>query len=248
MNRLFTIFIILLISATASNSQFLRHTSVAVGLSTTQILGSNPGKLSIQPSGEVEPYVFGGGFIGALPGLEIRLTVPIDEERRWRVPFGVDFQFYSAKERVPVGSYIEDHWEHTFEVVTPYIGLSYVMQDLKFLKAKTYLSCELRVASISNITSIWREHYLIKEYWDLDTTIFNPTKPETTRFGGILRAGVEGKLFDPIQLNASIGLSLMNVFGRDDSRKELLTPFRLFEMRESYVWNLNFSLLFQYTF
>jgi hypothetical protein len=64
----------------------------------------------------------------------------------------------------------------------------------------------------------------------------------------LARVGVEGMLFDPIQLNASVGLSCMNLIGRDDTRRELLTPFKWLEVKESYVWNLNFSLLFQYTF
>lgn len=236
----------MLFASSIANSQFLRHTSIAVGLSTTQIMGDNAGRLPLQPSGEVEPYVFGGGFLGAQPGIEFRITVPLDEERRWRVPFGLDYQFYSAKDRMPVGSSIVDYRDHSLQVITPYAGLSYVLQDFRFLKAKTYVSLEFRAAMINNVKSIWREDYLYFE--DLDTTIVYRTKPETTRLGGVLKFGVEGKLFDPIQLNANVGLSLMNIVGRDENRRELLTPFRLFEVKESFVLNLNFSLLFQYTF
>ena len=244
MNKIKFTIILLIITVNVSYGQFYKHTSIAVGLSTTQILGNNPGKLSIQPSPTVEPFVFGGGFLGAQPGLELRVTVPIDEEMRWRIPFGIDYQFYSAKERIPVGPYIEDHWVHDFKAITPYIGLSYVMQDLNFIKSKTYVSLEFRAASISNIVSTWEENYAF--FPDLDTLIVNRTKPNATRIGALIRAGVEGKLFDPIKLNASVGLSLMNIMGRDDERRELLTPFKIFETKESLVWNLNFSFLFQY--
>ena len=198
----------------------------------------------MQPSATVEPFVFGGGFLGAQPGLEVRVTVPIDEEQRWRIPFGVDYQFFNAKERIPIGPYIEDHWAHTFTAITPYIGLSYVMQDLNFIKSKTYVSLEFRALSISNISSTWEEKYFF--FPDLDTLINNRTKPNAVRLGALARVGVEGKLFDPIKLNASVGLSLMNLVGKDDSRRELLTPFKIFEIKESYVWNLNFSFLFMY--
>lgn len=245
MRKTYITILLFVFAVNLSNAQFLKNSSLAVGLSTTQILGNNPGALGIQPSGEVEPYVFGGGFIGAQPGLEIRLTIPIDEERRWRIPVGIDYQFYSAKERIPVGHNIEHRRFHSFDVITPYIGLSYVLQELNFLKTKTYLSFEFRSATIKNIDNTWIEDYYFLN--SLDTTIHFPTKPETTRIGGIFRAGVEGILFDPVKINASVGISLMNLIGRNDSRRELLTPFRLFEVKESYVWNLNFSILFQYT-
>jgi hypothetical protein len=246
MNRFFVILFIFGITLSTSYSQFLKYSSLAVGLSTSQIMGNNPGGRSIQPSGQIEPYIFGGGFFGAQPGLEFRLTIPIDEERRWRIPVGLDNQFFSAKERIPVGSYIEDRHIHTLNIVTPYIGISYVMQKLTYLKAKTYVSVELRGANLTNIQYTWKETYFFLP--ELDTVIQKRPKPNTFRLCGLARVGVEGMLFDPIQLNASVGLSCMNLIGRDDTRRELLTPFKWLEVKESYVWNLNFSLLFQYTF
>ncbi len=246
MRKLFTIITLLFVLQSLANSQILKDVSVAFGLTTTQILSDNPAAKSIQPNSDTEPIVFGGGFIGAQPGAELRFTFPIDEDARWRIPFGVDLQFFNAKERVPIGRNIEDRRYHSFEIFTPYIGISYVMQDLKYLKAKTYTSLEIRTAMISNIISRLEEDYYFLDQFD--TTIVYPTKGNATRLGGIARIGVEAMLFEPMQLNASVGLSLMNAFLRNDARKELLTPFKIFETKERYVWNLNFSILFQYTF
>lgn len=246
MKKIFITISLLLALQLDASAQFFKNASVAFGLSTTQIISDNPAGKSIQPSSDSEPIVFGGGFIGAQPGAELRLTFPLDEDARWRIPLGVDLQFFNAKERVPIGRNIEDRRYHSFEIFTPYIGISYVMQDLKYLKAKTYTSIELRAAMISNIISRLEEDYYFLDQFD--TTIVYPTKGNTTRLGGIAKIGVEAMLFDPLQLNASIGVSLMNAFLRNDARKELLTPFKIFEIKERYVWNLNVSVLFQYTF
>lgn len=245
MKKLLTFFILLSFFSSISNAQLFNNVSVALGLSTIQIISDNPASKSIQPSSDTEPIVFGGGFIGAQPGIELRFTFPIDEDARWRIPAGIDLQFFNAKERVPIGRNIEDRRFHSFEIFTPYLGISYVMQDLKYLKAKTYTSLEIRAAMISNIVSRLEEDYYFLDQFD--TTIIYPTKGNATRLGFIGKIGVEAMLFEPLQLNASVGISLMNAFLRDHARRELLTPFKIFETKERYLWNLNFSILFQYT-
>lgn len=244
--KTFTIITLLFTLQSFASSQIFKDVSVAFGLSTTQILSDNPAGKSIQPNNDTEPIVFGGGFIGSQPGGELRFTFPLDEDLRWRIPLGIDLQFFSAKERVPIGRNIEDRRYHSFEIYTPYVGISYVMQDLKYLKAKTYTSFEIRAAMISNIISRLEEDYFFLDQFD--TTIVYPNKGNATRIGGIAKLGVEAMLFEPLQLNASVGVSLMNAFLRDDARRELLTPFKIFETKERYVWNLNVSILFQYTF
>jgi len=246
MKKILTFFILLCSIPNISNAQFFKNASIAFGLSTVQILSDNPASKLIQPTSDTEPIVFGGGFIGAQPGAELRFTFPVDEDARWRIPVGIDLQFFNAKERVPIGRNIEDRRFHSFEIFTPYIGVSYVMQDLKYLNAKTYTSLEIRAAMISNIVSRLEEDYYFLDQFD--TTIVYPTKGNATRLGAIGKIGVEAMLFEPLQLNASVGLSLMNAFFRDDTRRELLTPFKIFETKERFLWNLNISILFQYTF
>mgnify|MGYP001227042251 FL=1 len=227
-------------------AEFLKNSSFAIGLSTTTILGNNPGGKPIVPSSDSDPIVIGGGFYGSQPGLEMRYTIPIDEDNNWRIPVGIDYQFFMAKERLPEGKYIEDKITHTMNLITPYIGISYVLQNLKYLKAKTYVSLEMRATMLRNIDyRLQRDYFYINA---LDTTIVFKTKYEATRLGGVFRVGVEGYLFEPLQLNASVGLSIMNVVGRDNSRYELLTPLTYLETKESYVYNLNISILFQYSF
>ena len=235
-----------IITSQSLNAQIFKNTSVAIGLSTSQLINDNPAAKSIQPSSSDEPIVFGGGFVGAQPGLEVRITTPFTEDERWRIPYGIDYQFYSAKERIPIGRNIEDKRFHSMQIITPFIGVNYVLQDLVYLKAKTYVSAELRLAMINNIVNRLEENYFFLDQFD--TTINYATKGNATRLGGIVRVGVEATLFEPLELNASVGVSLMNAAFRDDARRELLTPFKIFETQERFLWNLNFSLLFQYTF
>lgn len=94
------------------------------------------------------------------------------------------------------------------------------------------------------------DHYKVKvDYLLLDTldvtyNIIN--KKSTTRMGGVIKLGIDGELWDPWYVNISIGLGVMNLFGRKDARGELLTPIRLNEYKENYVYNLLFSMLIQY--
>jgi hypothetical protein len=246
MKRLLISITLFAIIFTNVKAEFLKNSSFAIGLSTNTILGSNPGGKPIVPSTDADPIVIGGGFYGSQPGLEMRYTIPIDEDNNWRIPIGIDYQFFMAKERLPEGKYIEDKITHTMNLITPYVGVSYVLQNLKYLKAKTYISLEMRATMLRNIEyRLQRDYFYINA---LDTTINFKTKPEVTRIGGIFKLGVEGYLFEPLQLNASVGLSMMNLIGRDNKRYELLTPLTYLETKESFVYSLNISILFQYSF
>lgn len=244
--KIIQIFILcLLFVSTTANSQFLKNSSIAVGLSTTQVLGNNPAGKPMVPSSEADPAISGGGFLGAQPGLDFRITIPIDKNQRWRLPFGVDYQFFSARERSPLQN-IEIRITHSLNIVTPYLGLSYVLQDLQMIKTKTYLNLEARMSMINQID--YQVSYDYLNSTQFDTTFTPSTKGNATRFGGLLRVGVESYLFHPLQINASAGVSILNLLGRDDTRYELLTPTTFMEVKESFIWNLNFSIMFQYTF
>lgn len=228
-----------------ANAQLLKNTSFAIGLSTTQVLGKNPAGKPMVPSSEADPAISGGGFLGAQPGIDFRITVPIDENQRWRIPIGIDYQIFSAKERSPMKN-IEVKLSHSLKIITPYLGVSYVIQNLEMIKTKTYASFEARASIINNIDYSFTYDYLNSV--EMDTSFFPKIKGNTTRYGGLLRLGVESFLFNPIQINASVGISIMNLLGRDDARYELLTPTTFMEVKESYIWNMNFSIMFQYTF
>ena len=245
MKKYLIIILCLLFFQIQSNAQLLKNYSFAIGLSTTQVLGKNPAGKPIVPSSDADPAISGGGFLGAQPGIDFRITVPIDQDQRWRIPVGIDYQFFSAKERAPRTN-LEIRISHSMSIITPYMGVSYVIQNLEMIKAKTYASLEARASIISNIDYQFTYDYLRSN--EFDTTFAPKIKGNTTRYGGILRLGVESFLFDPLQINASVGLSIMNLLGRDNSRYELLTPTTFMEVKESYIWNLNFSIMFQYTF
>ncbi|HOV92141.1 MAG TPA: hypothetical protein PLC04_03565 [Candidatus Kapabacteria bacterium] len=245
MKKYFSILLCLIIVNSLANAQFFKNTSIALGLSTSQILGNNPGGKPMLPSSDADPAISGGGFLGAQPGIDFRMTIPVDNKQRWRIPVGVDYQFFSAKERVP-RKYIEIKLNYSFNIISPYIGVSYVLQDLYMIKSKTYASLEARASFINQLDYKITYQYLLDH--SLDTTRYPRTKGNATRLGGMARIGVESYLFYPIQINASVGASLMNLIGRDDKRYELLTPISFMEVKESFVWNLNFSIMFQYTF
>ncbi|MCE5304324.1 hypothetical protein LLG34_01285 [bacterium] len=246
MKKYLIIILVIVFCQVSAHSQFLKNTSFALGLSTSQILGNNPAGKPIVSTGDADPAVIGGGFFGAQPGIDFRVTIPIDKELRWRIPIGLDYQFFSAKERIPTGKNLEVRLRHSLTNVSPYVGVSYVLQNLEMIKAKTYASLEARASFINNI-NYEREHDYLNSN-DLDTTLHEITKSNATRYGGLMRVGVESYLFYPIQINASVGLSVMNLLGRDNARHELLTPTNFMEVQESFIWNLNFSIMFQYTF
>lgn len=218
----------------------------AIGLSTTQIMGNNRGAKAFASTDPDLDAEYGGSFGDAQPGIEFRVTIPLDEEANFRLPFGFDYQFFGAKERLPLSEVVEQRFRHALNIASPYLGIHYVFVRFPLAESKLYAGLEARASYIHDILISLETRYSNNP--DLDEYLEAPTKDESWRFGGMFRIGAEGTIIDNYQVNLSAGFSIMNLIGADDERGELLTPLKTFDVEESLVSNFHVSLLIQYTF
>jgi hypothetical protein len=226
------------------NAQFISKYQIAFGFITTQILGNNPATMPIVSSSDVADAVTGGSFPMSQPGLEFRMTFPIDEDNNLRVPFSIDYTFFGGKERLNYNRNIVDYFSHTLNVFGINTGIQYVFLEIPFARAKVYTGIDARITSIHNIGVEWYRDYLNPVFSD---EIYNyNTKPNTWRLGGAINLGAEGRLINKWYINFGGSLMINNLIGRDNSRGELFTPITMFETGESLVYSFQFHLLIQY--
>lgn len=248
-NYFFPLFIIcfFILSSTAK-SQFDQELKIALGLSTVKLMGDDKGgngKRIFPVPGSDE--MFGGSFDQSQPGIELRLTFPIDDDQKFRFPVGIDYQFYSAKEVAADYAYYEK-LHHSLNVLSVYFGVHWAFVEFPLADAIGYIGLEARTSYLHRISlvweRIWRNPEIPTEHHAF--TLKERGKDDTFRFGGLLRIGIEGDLIDRFQINPSFGFSIMNLLNRNNERGELLTSFNLFDVRESFVFNYHVSILIQY--
>ncbi len=234
-----------LISSTAQ-SQFDRDYKIALGLSTVKLMGENPGGFRIFRFPDSNKPL-GGSFDQSQPGIELRLTMPIDEGQTFRFPVGIDYQFYSAKEVAAAGPYyVKLH--HRLDVLSAYFGIHWVFVKFPLANALGYIGLEARTSYINGVSLEWERVFTV---YDIPTIKGDyPTKysgkVNALRFGGSLRIGIEGDLVDRFQINPSVAFSIMNLLNRNNDRGELITFSKRDESGESFVYNYHISILIQY--
>jgi len=246
-NCFFPLLIIcLFIISSPAKSQFDNEYKIALGLSTVKFIGDNPGALRIFPAQDVKE-IYGGSFDQMQPGIELRLTMPIGDSQDFRIPIGLDYQFYSAREVAANYSYYET-LHHSLDVLSFYFGLQWAFVKFPLANAVGYIGLEARASYLNGISleyeKVWRNPKTPAEYYEF--TLKERGKNNTLRLGGTFRIGIEGDLDDRFQINPSVAFSVMNLLFRNKDRGELLTSFNLFDTRESYVFNYHISILIQY--
>lgn len=235
--------IFFLVSGANTGAQFLSNFAIGAGISTTKIMGDNPGAWQILNK-DTSIYQLGGSFDGPQPGIDIRMTFDMDKRGSIRVPLGFEYTFYSAKERVPIARYLTAFLSNELNVSSIYTGIQYAFVEFPKARAKGYIGFDVRASFIHKATYRYQERYVLNPENDQDITLH--IKEDTWRMGTIFRLGFEGDLYKKMQINVSAGPGMMNLVGRDDERRELLTPKKLFETQESVVWNFYFTLMLQY--
>ncbi len=238
-----TILTILLINASVSEAQFSGDIKVALGLTTTSLLGDNPAKQPMVPRTDEEDAITGGALRNAQPGFEIRFTMPVDAEQKYYVPFSFEYAFFTGRERINRSQYIVDIWTHTLDVISLSSGLHVNFYKMDFANAQIYGGLEGRVSLFNNIETREDRNYL--ENPPLNTTKVITPKENATRIGGTLRFGVEGKLIEILHINAGFSFSALNLIGKDNERGELFTPIKDLETKESTVTTLQVFILLQ---
>lgn len=219
--------------------------TLGIGISTVKILNPNPNSRSMNPLVHRDGYL-GGSFKGAMPGIDLRATFQLDEDGIWRMPMGLDMTFYSARERLPVTSRITDRYENNANIYAPYIGLNYSFLQIPKARASFYFGLEARASIIDGPVFRFIRNYELIPDENLDITEYN--KQNTVRLGGLIKLGLEGDLMDNYMVNSSIGYGVLNTFLRDNVRGELLTPRKDYEVQESYLQGIFFTVMVQYRF
>ena len=225
----------------------LGKNAFAIGLTTNRVFG-----ISAQSMFSADENVtsVGGSFNGAQPGIEFRYTYDLDDEGNFRLPIGLNYEFYSSREKIPVPPVIEVKLQHNLEILSPYFGLEYRFFKLPRARAYVYGAVDFRATMVNNIVYT----NIIENLRDPNETVSNSVgKENATRYGLNYRVGVEGEISDNYEINASAGLNVLNLIGKDGNRGELLTPIPRnipvsTENEESVVYGLYVSILLQYRF
>ncbi|PKL85462.1 MAG: hypothetical protein CVV22_07835 [Ignavibacteriae bacterium HGW-Ignavibacteriae-1] len=238
-----TILTILLINASVSEAQFSGDIKVALGLTTTSILGDNPAKLPMVPMTDEEDAMTGGAMRHAQPGIEFRVTMPIDEKQIYYVPFSFEYAFFTGRERINRSQFIVDIWTHSFDLVSLSSGLYVNFYKMDFANAQIYGGLEGRLSFIRKIDTRASRDFL--ENIQPDEIWIVPPKEKASRIGGTFRLGVEGKLIEILHVNAGFAVSAINLIGKDNERGELFTPIKDLETQESTVTTLQVFILLQ---
>lgn len=243
----FLIFVLMLNLPILAQTGFIdfRSVSILFGLSTSRIIGDNPGAKPMVERDSTKPAVNGGSFDGFQPGIVLKLNFKIDKQGNFEIPIGFEYNFLRAAERIPISKYTTASLNHSVDIPAISIGFNYHFLKFPLANVKAYIGLETRLNFIQS--GIWRREI---RYGYLDTTdiLERKTKVPATRLGGVLHLGIEGEISEPVFINTTFGIGAMNLIGRDNSRGELLTFSRYNEIEESIVFNYYFSLMIQYRF
>jgi hypothetical protein len=225
------------------SSQTLSNFSVSSGITTSRIMGNNPGSMDMLNK-DSAVSVIGGSFNGPQSGIEFRMTYGIDQEGDFRIPIGVDYTFFTANETIPVAKYYTVYLHHELKNLGIFLGFHYVFVKFPLAHAKAYAGLEARGNYIHNAKRGFETHWVFAPEDNVKFLV--KSKDNAWRFGGTFRIGIEGDLIDRFQINFSTAFGVMNLIGKKIIRGELLTPITTFETEEKTVWNQYISLLIQY--
>lgn len=237
-------FLLLITFNQSSFSQFDKDFNISFGVVTTSILGDNRAKLPMVATDDSENAYTGGSFDYSQPGFSLKANIR-DDENKIRYGIGVDYLLFSGRERINItGGRIVHYLMHDVNILSFGADFNYVLLELDFANAKIYTGIEAKMYYLHNISAQVKEDWL--EIDEMDNLITHTPKPNAFRFGGSVKAGIEGRLRKKLYVNTGLAVGLINLLGRDDERGELLTPLRLFEDKESYVPTLQVFISLQY--
>jgi len=245
MNYLKLVLLVFFVISFESFGQFTSNYRISGGIITTQIIGDNPGRLSIIDTSPDNVSVTGGSFPDAQPGMQLHFLFPIDENSEFRIPVSLDYTFFRGKERDNYDVNIIDYYSHTLNVFGFNTGFHWAFLPVRFARASVYAGLEVRMSYIHNIDMEWFRDIRDNSFLEDELYLYDE-KSDALRLGGIFKLGVEGRLRDNFYINAGGTLGILNIAGKHDSRGELFTPLPMHETRESNVYTLQVFILIQY--
>lgn len=212
---------------------FTSHKIMTSGINTAPIL-----------SRDTAVNTIGGSFNGAMPGIELRFNKGLDKNGDMRLTFGADYQFFSARERVPISKYVSANFENKLNILSPFAGINYTLYRIPAANAFIEGGLEFRGNYFHSHMFIRQLNYdLLPELNEREEV---EAKAPVWRFGPVLRLSIQGEIFEDYYLNLVGGYAFLNAFGKDNTRGELMTPSNDFETQESAVNSFLFSLSIQY--
>ena len=129
------ILLILFIGLSLPGYAQFEDVSFQFGLVTTSIMGDSPNKdLLIENSDKSD--VIGGSFDGQHVGFGARLVLGLDKKGRFKIPVGIDYEYYSARERIPIYRNASTKIKHNTNIATGIIGINYSFYKFPFCKCK----------------------------------------------------------------------------------------------------------------
>ena len=218
--------IVILLMMTLSGSmyaQFVKGFSVGWGMKTTELIGNNPASKPFSESDPNKPPLFGGGFDGPQAGMELLFEFPVGENNDFVIPLGIDYTFYRGLQRIPQTYYVLQDLENSIDVSSLSLGLNYAVKKYSIANAKIYVGIEAKTSFIGkNVFTIETN------YHDLDSVeiLKSSMKESCVRLGASLKFGLEGEIAQNWYVNIHGTLCILNLVGRNDTRGELLTPFK----------------------
>jgi len=240
-----------------STKQYEWNYSLAFGASFTQLLTNSIGKRSMYVQDDFNPDPDftgspkpGGSFDGTQSGLEVRMTLYYGENDKYKVPFGLTYTFFRAKELLPITTSLDALFANSYDMVSPYVGFDYQIKHFWKGNVNLYAGALIK----ANILFNHEYSRVLRNLNDPEYQGGNDkgSKPIAFRLAPELRLGFEGELANDWYLNFNVGISILNLIGRDGERGEFLTNQKIsslgayVETIENFEFALQFSLLFQY--
>jgi len=238
MKRYFFFFILLHSFSYAQLKDF----AIEFGTCPTSVFGNNSAS-SVFISSEKDSPI-GGGFFGFQNGIYFRGTWQKDG-KNYAFPVGFEYIFYRAYHRVPYAPKVTLYLRHFIDVPTVTLGFRYYLFKLPFANVKCYSEIDARGSFVG------KSNYSVRiDYENLDSTDVRSVsyKNSVFRIGGDFKIGFLGEVFHPWYVNLFSTVSFINIFGRNDSRGELLTPVPDFEHKENPVYNFQLGIGVYYKF
>ncbi|MDT3739743.1 MAG: hypothetical protein RO257_09600 [Candidatus Kapabacteria bacterium] len=235
--------VIFLTAREFSVAQIGTKVNFGLGLISTGIVGDNRAKLPMATTSTDEDAFTGGSFKYTQPGIQARLTFPINNYEDFRFISTFEYTFFVGRERFGYDN-VTVLFSNKLNLMSFGFGLEYVWANLDFANAKLYTGVDVKA---NYIYKIYSDRYIkyLDNYIEPDLLIYD-AKEDALRFGGNIKLGVEGRLRQNFHVNTGFSLGLVNLIGRDDSRGELMTPSTDFENHESFLPVLQVFVLVQY--
>ncbi len=239
--------VVLLAPSNAKADVYDYEYSLGVAFTTSKILGDNPAINTLRP---INSSVPGGSFNGAMPGVEVIGQYKLDDVGDWRLVGGVNYTFYSAREKFP-GDISVFRLSHEVNILSPLVGINYTIFRFPSAMSSFYAGVELRYNYVHGSEFILNETSRLNDEQLSQRSI---SKESAGRTGGLFKLGIEGEIHENYMINVSWGIDVLNALGRDNERGQLLTPYSTkvlipglgYELEEELTYNFYFSLMIQY--